>query len=106
MGDLALAATRGVANSEGLLTSEQPKAKPFVYYDFLGQFALTYTLFTSQVINTLALLVLPTYLTYRAVQTHPSREPDKGYASVIKRSAVGFVLVTLTLVVILLFSAF
>lgn len=103
MGDLALAATRGVANSSGIITSEQPKAKPFVYYDFLGQFALTYTIVTSQIINILVLLALPTYLTYCAVQNHHS-PLHEGYATVIKRSTVGFVLVAFTLVIVLMFS--
>ncbi|KAI8582948.1 hypothetical protein K450DRAFT_225601 [Umbelopsis ramanniana AG] len=105
MGDLALAATRGAANSAGIITHEQPEAKPFVYYDILGQFGLTYSLLTSQILNSLVLLALPTYLAYSAFQSHQSSpNTNKACGSTIKRSIIGFIMVTITFVVVLVFS--
>jgi hypothetical protein len=105
MGDLSLAATRGAANAAGIITSEQPKAKAFVYYDILGQFGLTYSLLTSQILNSLVLLALPTYLAYSALQSHQSNaNANKAYGSTIKRTVIGFVMVTITFVVVLVFS--
>ncbi|KAI9288467.1 hypothetical protein BC943DRAFT_301581 [Umbelopsis sp. AD052] len=106
MGDLALAATRGAANSAGIITSEQPEAKPFVYYDILGQFGLTYSLLTSQILNSLVLLALPTYLAYSAFQSHQSNtiNTNKACGPAIKRSIIGFIIVTITFVVVLVFS--
>lgn len=103
MGDLALAMTRGLANADGIITGEQPKAEPFVYYDFLGQFALNYSMLTNQILNTVVLLALPTYLAY---WTAHQSTPFRGYAPVIKRSAIGFLLVTVTFVVVFGFSLF
>lgn len=105
MGDSALAATRGAANSAGIITGEQPEAKAFVYYDILGQFGLTYSLFTSRILNSLVLLALPTYLAYSAFQSHHSNtNAHKACGSAIKRTIVGFVIVTLTFVIVLVFS--
>jgi hypothetical protein len=107
MGDLALAATRGAANAAGIITGEQPEAKAFVYYDILGQFGLTYSLFTSQILNSLVLLALPTYLAYSAFQSHHSNtntNANKACGPAIKRTVIGVVIVTITFVTVLAFS--
>jgi hypothetical protein len=103
MGDLALATTRGVANADGIITGEQPKAEPFVYYDFLGQFALNYSILTNQIFNTVVLLGLPTYLAYWTAHQNTS---IREYSPAIKRSAIGFLLVTVTFIVIFASSLF
>jgi len=105
MGDLALAATRGAANSAGIITGEQPEAKAFVYYDVLGQFGLTYSLFTNQILNSLVLLALPTYLAYSAFQSHHSNtNANKACGSAIKRTIIGLVMMIITFVIVLAFS--
>lgn len=58
MGQLALGAVKSIANSDELLTTPNEQ-QAFIYYDILGRFMFAYSFTTFQIINMLALLVVP-----------------------------------------------
>ncbi|KAI8877788.1 hypothetical protein K501DRAFT_288222 [Backusella circina FSU 941] len=58
MGQMALGAARGIDTAEGILaTAGRPE--PIVYYDILGRVMLVYSFTTLQVLNILALVLVP-----------------------------------------------
>lgn len=58
MGQVALNALREIANSDDLLTISNEQ-ETSVYYDILGRIMLSYTFTTYQIINFLALILVP-----------------------------------------------
>lgn len=58
MGQMALGAARGIDTTEGIL-AEAGSPEPIVYYDILGRVMLVYSFTTLQVLNILALVLVP-----------------------------------------------
>ncbi|KAI8350607.1 hypothetical protein EDC96DRAFT_567382 [Choanephora cucurbitarum] len=58
MGQMALGAVLGIDETNAIV-EQAGKPEPFIYYDILGRFMLVYSFSTCQLLNLLALVVIP-----------------------------------------------
>ncbi|GAN08298.1 Zn-dependent exopeptidase [Mucor ambiguus] len=58
MGQMALAATKAIANSDDMVDTNKGE-ELFIYFDILGRWMFVYSFTTYQIINTIALLAVP-----------------------------------------------
>ncbi|KAI9470905.1 MAG: hypothetical protein EXX96DRAFT_491156 [Benjaminiella poitrasii] len=79
MGQMALGAARAIANGDELLSTSNEQ-ESLIYYDILGRTMLVYSFSTYQLINILALLIIPVVALYLA-------KGNQSMNSVIKQKA-------------------
>ncbi|KAI7902528.1 uncharacterized protein BX663DRAFT_511374 [Cokeromyces recurvatus] len=105
MGQMALGATRSIANSDTLLyTSKEQES--FIYFDILGRTVFVYSFVTYQLMNILALLSIPIIAFYLISKNKDNRET---ISSIIKRKTSliiqGLAAIIAAIVLALIFGA-
>jgi hypothetical protein len=73
MGQLALGAVKSIANSDDLLATPKEQ-QSFIYYDILGRFMFAYSFTTFQIINALALLVVPAVALFLSIKNNQDQK--------------------------------
>lgn len=73
MGQMALAAAKAIANSDDMLDTNRDK-ELFVYFDILGRWMFVYSFSTFQIINLIALLLVPGVGLFLGLKNKPSQQ--------------------------------
>ncbi|KAI7889790.1 uncharacterized protein EV154DRAFT_269738 [Mucor mucedo] len=103
MGQLALAAVKGIANSDDML--ETPKEQEsFIYFDILGRFMFAYSLTTFQIINMLALLAVPGTSVYMSMRQNQGKTTSEVLLEKLELTAQGLLAVFSALILMILLT--
>ncbi|KAG1066243.1 hypothetical protein G6F42_026696 [Rhizopus arrhizus] len=73
MGQMALAAAKAIVNSDDMLDTNRDN-ELFVYFDILGRWMFVYSFTTFQIINLIALLLVPSIGLFLGLKNKPSQQ--------------------------------
>lgn len=101
MGQLALAAVKGIANSDDMLDTPKEQ-ESFIYFDILGRFMFAYSMTTFQIINILALLAVPGLSIYMSMRDNQDKTLSEVLSEKFRLTAHGLLAVFSALILMIL----
>lgn len=103
MGQLALGAVKGIANSDDMLDTSSEQ-ETFIYFDILGRIMIAYSFKAFQFINMVALLAVPGFAIYMAINSNKEKSATDVMDEKIRLTAQGLLAVFSALIMMILFT--